>query len=342
MLRMGIIGMGKMGAAHAGWISSNMEMQLVALCEKNETRATDLKKQYGIPVYCDVDEFLKTDMDFVVVVTTNEVHELMTVKSLEAGKNVIVEKPMSMSYESTKRMIRAAEKYKRNIFVHQSSRWDRDYFLVRDAIKSGKLGEILMIQSKVMLCDIGWPSWGIDGLANPWRVKAQYGGGMLFDWGPHLVDQILQLMGKDPASVYGVLQNGVWSKEVDDYFFAMLKFDCNTVCQIEVSNNSQLEMPRWFVIGSKGTLMVKGKHEPVWNDAEIIFENGYGKKELMKIDMKGVCESGMEGGFYEDLVPFLEGRAKEFVSMYEASKVVKVLEMIKNSSQENRLVKFDE
>jgi predicted dehydrogenase len=149
-------------------------------------------------------------------------------------------------------------------------------------------------------------------------------------------------MGKDPVSVYGVLQKGVWSKEVDDYFFSILKFDCDTVCQIEVSNNSQLDMPRWFVIGSKGTLIVKGKHEPVWNDAEITFENEYGKKELVRIDMKAVCESGMEGGFYEDLVPFLESRKKEFVSMYEASKVVKVLEMIQKSSNENRVVEFEE
>ena len=92
MLKIGIVGMGKMGAAHAGWILSNKEMQLVALCEKNESRAGDLKKQYGIPVYSDIDEFLKADMDLVVVVTTNEVHELMTVKALDAGKNVIVEK----------------------------------------------------------------------------------------------------------------------------------------------------------------------------------------------------------------------------------------------------------
>ena len=340
MLKFGIVGMGKMGAAHAGWIRDNKEMQLTALCEKNEARAGELKKQSGVLVYNVVDEFLKTEMDFVVVVTTNEVHELMTVKCLEAGKNVIVEKPMSMSYESTLRMIRAAEKNGKNIFVHQSSRWDRDYFLVLDMIRSGKLGDILMIQSKVMLCDIGWPSWGIDGMANPWRIKAQYGGGMLFDWGPHLVDQMLQIMGKDPLGVYGVLQKGVWSKEVDDYFFALLKFDCGTVCQIEVSNNSRLDLPRWYIVGTKGTLTVKGRSEPVWHEAELVYEKGDGKREAHKIDMIGVFESGMEGGFYEDLIPFLEGKKKEFVSMYEASKVVNVLEMIRKSSEENRFVNF--
>lgn len=337
----GIIGLGKMGMAHAGWISGNPEMKLVAVCEKNEARVTELKKQFDVPFYTDADEFMKTDgLDFVVVVTTNEVHELMTVKALEAGKNVIVEKPMSLSFESAQRMVRAAEKAGRQIFVHQSSRWDRDYLLVREAIASGRLGEILCIQSKVMLCDIGWPSWGIEGMSNPWRIKAQYGGGMLFDWGPHLVDQMLQLMGKDPSSVFGMLQKGVWSKEVDDYFFAMLRFESGTVCQIEASNNSMLDMPRWFVIGTKGTLTVKGRHDPVWNEAELACENASGRKEIQRIELLGVCESGMEGGFYQDLLPYLNGEKKEFVLMADAAKVVKVLELIKKSSDENRIIDF--
>lgn len=342
MLKFGIAGMGKMGSFHADWILQNKDMELVALCEKNEARMNELKERYKIPVYSDLDEFLKEEMDFVVVVTTNEVHELITVKALDAGKSVIVEKPMSMTYDSTLRMIEAAERNKKHLFVHHSSRWDRDYLLVRDTIKSGKLGDILCIKSCVMLCDIGWPAWGIDGMENPWRIKAQYGGGMLFDWGSHLVDQMLLLMDKDPIGVYGVLQKGVWSKEVDDYFFALLRFDCNTVCQIEVSNNSQLDLPRWFVIGTKGTLTVKGKYEPVWGEAEMVYENEYGYKDLLKFDMIGVKESGAEGGFYADLVPYLEGKKKEFVSMYEASKVIKVLEMIKKSSEENRFVSFQE
>ena len=341
MLNMGIIGMGKMGSFHAEWINNNKDMELIAICEKNEKRADEIKKQYGVDVYTDADEFLKIkELDFAVIVTTNEVHEELAVKALERGKNVVVEKPMSINYESTLRMVKAAEKNHKHLFVHQSSRWDRDYLLVKEIIESGLIGDVMVIQSKVMLCDEGWPAWGIDGMANPWRIKAKYYGGMLLDWGPHLADQILQIMGKDPIGVYGVLQHGVWSDEVDDHFFAVLKFENSVVCQIEASNNGRIPLPRWYVIGKKGTITVTGKSEPFWDDAEVIYIKDNGKKESRTYKLYDICESGAEGGFYEDLVPFVDGEKKEYVSMYEASKVVRVLEFIKKSSDENRYIEF--
>jgi len=63
-------------------------------------------------------------------------------------------------------------------------------------------------------------------------------------------------------------------------------------------------------------------------------------KEIQKIKLVDVRESGLEGGFYEDLVPYLNGKKKDFVSMYEAAKVIKVLENIKKSNKENRFVEF--
>lgn len=341
MLKMGIIGMGKMGEFHADWMTPENHLQLVAVCERNPDRIKELEKRYPITYYTDVDEFLKSaDIDFVVIVTTHESHEELTIKSLNAGKNVIVEKPMSMTYESTLRMVRAAEKNGKHLFVHQSSRWDRDFLMLKEVINSGKLGKLLCIQSKVTMCDEGWPSWGIQGMENPWRIKAQYGGGMLFDWGPHLVDELMLLMDEDPLGVYGILQSGVWSEEVDDYFFCILRFEDDVVCQIECSNNARLPAHRWYVLGTQGTFIVHGKKEPVWGDVEIFYENENGEKIHEKIELVDVMESGIEGGFYRDLVPYLEGKKSEFVSMYEASKVVKVLELIKQSSDENRYIPF--
>jgi scyllo-inositol 2-dehydrogenase (NADP+) len=342
MLKMGIVGLGKMGAIHTTWLTPENQLELVAICEKNEARLQQIKDQYEVPIYQDLGEFLKVDMDFAIVVTTHESHEAIVVECLNAGKNVIVEKPMSMTYASTLRMIEAAEQNAKHLFVHQSSRWDRDFLFVKETIQSGLLGDILMIQSKVMLCDEGWPHWGIEGAKNPWRVKAAYGGGMLLDWGPHLVDEILLLMDKDPVGVYGALQSGLWSDEVDDYFFCMLKFDNDLVCQIECGNNARLDIARWYVTGTNGTLEVKGRSEPVWDQIEMIYQNDKGEQIRQHTQLIGVTESGIEGGFYRDLVPFLNGEISEFVSMYEASKGVKVLEMVKRSHEEGRFVRFDE
>ena len=341
MLSMGIIGMGKMATSHAEWIVAHQELNLVAVCDLNKERVEQAKAKYGVEGFTDVNELLaKEGLDYVVIATTNTVHEELAVNALEKKINVVVEKPMSLNYDSAMRMVQAAEKNKRNLFVHQSSRWDRDFQLVQEIIASGQIGDLLQIQSRVFLCDEGWPSWGIDGMSNPWRIKALYGGGMLLDWGPHLVDQMLVLMGKEPTAVFGMLQSGVWSKEVDDYFNAILHFEGDVVFQIEVSNNGRIPVPRWYIIGSKGTVEVKGRHEPVWDDAEIVFDRPNGKTERHSIHLVDVCESGLEGGFYQDLVPYHQGKTQSFVSMYEAAKVIKVLDLIRRSNDEKQVVPY--
>jgi predicted dehydrogenase len=340
-LKMGIVGMGKMAEFHASWMTPANQLELVAICEKNEKRIADLKQKYPVPIYHDLDAFLKEELDFVVVTTTNEAHAPVAIQAMEQGKNVIVEKPMAMDYASTQRMVETSERTKKHLFVHQSARWDRDFLLLKEVIKSGTLGDLLLIKQHVILCDEGWPAWGIDGMSNPWRIKGN-GGGMLYDWGPHLIDWALQLVCKEPNSVFCALQSGVWSQEVDDYCFGLMKFDNNLICQFEAGNNGRLPLDRFYVVGTKGTFTVKGKSIPTWDEAEMTFVNEKGETIHQNWELVGVKESGIEGGFYHDLVPFLEGRVPNFVSMYEASEVIKAIDLMQISNRDNRVVRWNE
>jgi len=341
MINMAIIGFGRMGRIHADIINRIKDLNLVAVSKKNPQEAEEIKNKYNVEVYFNNDELLnRKDIDYAVIAATNEVHEEITVKAFEKGKNVIVEKPMGTNYESTLRMIKAAEEYKKNLFVYQSQRWDRDFLFVKDTIQSGKLGRILVIEEKVMFFGSNWAGWGIHGMDFPWRIKAEFGGGTLYDWGPHLVDHILLIMGKDPVGVYGILQSGLWSTEVDDHFFAVMRFDEDTICQIEVNHNCRIPLPRWYVIGTKGTLKVKGDLSNVWDEAEINYINDKGEKEIQNIKFADYPGAGLSSGFYRDFVKFLAKQKKEFVSMYEASKVIKILDMIKKSSEEKKYIEF--
>jgi predicted dehydrogenase len=113
-----------------------------------------------VEVYRDVDYFLSIDkLVFVVITTTNDVQAELTIRVLEKKKNVIVEKLMSVDYEGTLRMIRVVEQNKKHLFVHQSSRWDRYFLLLREIKKSGFIGGFIDVKSWVILFDAFWPSW---------------------------------------------------------------------------------------------------------------------------------------------------------------------------------------
>jgi scyllo-inositol 2-dehydrogenase (NADP+) len=341
-LGFGIVGMGKMAENHAKWIMARDEMRLVTICDRRPERHAKLRETYGADIYVDYDDLIgRKDVDVVVVSTTNEVHEDLTVRALNAGKHVVVEKPMALNYESAKRMVQAAKRNKREVIVHLSSRWDREFLAIRQILGSGVLGDLLSIQARVMMCDEFWPSWGIHGMENPWRIKAQYGGGILYDWGPHLVDQVLLLVGKAPIGVFGILQSGVWTTEVDDHFLAVLRFDGQQICQIEVSNNGRINTPRWYITCTKGTLAVPGKTSPFWDEVEMNYLTANGKKEIRKIQFVNVTESGMEGGFYDELVPYLKGQKKDFVTMNDGLRSVKILDLIMMSDKEKRYIPYD-
>jgi predicted dehydrogenase len=147
-------------------------------------------------------------------------------------------------------------------------------------------------------------------------------------------------MDQDPKTVYGVLQQGAWSSEVDDHFLAVLTFGSGAVFQIEASNNGRMPLPRWYVVGTKGTLVVTGKSEPFWDEAELNYITESGKRESQKFTFYDICESGAEGGFYEDIVPFLDGKIKSFISMHEASQVIKALDLIRKSSETGEVIAF--
>lgn len=338
---MGIIGMGKMGMIHADWINKNKNLKLIAVSKKSTERVEEIKNKYNVDVFTKNDDLLnRKDIDYVVVSATNEAHEELTINALNKNKNVIVEKPMSTNYKSTLRMIEAAKKNRKNLFVYQSQRWDKDFLFVKDTIDSGKLGRILIIEAKTLEYGEDWLGWGIHGLENPWISKKEYGGGMLMDWGPHLVDHILQLMGEDPIGVYGVLQSGTFCTEVDDQFSAIVKFDNNVVCKIEAYSSCRIPPPRWFVVGTKGTLMAKGTPTSTWDEVEINFIRDNGHKEIQNIKLLDHPGAGFSPGFYENFVQFVKGKKKKFVTMYEGSKVIKILDLIRKSSEENRFINF--
>jgi len=335
MLKIAIIGFGMQGIEHAKWINQNDGLKLIAICENNESRVGEIKNSYKVDVVTNFDEILdRKDIDYVVISTTNEFHEEYAIRALNKKKNVIVEKPMSMNYEGAQRMVKAAEINNKKLFVFHSTSWDRDFLLVKRIVNSNKLGKILSIQSRVIEFGEFWAGCGIDGMKNPWRIKKPFGG-MIGDWAPHLIEQLFLLTGKDPIGVYAITQCGIWRNEVEDHFIANIKYDNDLICQIEASNNCRLPLPRWFIIGEKGTFSMKSTLTNIWEEAEINYTTDDGEKLNEYFRLTDNVGAGLSGGFYKDLIPFLKGEKLEFVDIRRSLKGVKIIDAIRKSASEN-------
>ena len=189
---------------------------------------------------------MRKDVDAVILAVPNNFHKPLAVAAMHAGKHVLCEKPVMMNSRDLLEVLAVSEQTGMLFTVHQNRRWDRDFCIVRECIQSGALGCPFYIESRVQ---------GAKGIPGDWRCTQEAGGGMLLDWGVHLLDQLLLLADSPVREVYAHLLS-VKFPEVDDNFKVMLRFENGLSALVEVDTYTFIPLPRWHVSGEKGTLQV--------------------------------------------------------------------------------------
>jgi len=245
-IKLGIIGYGGMARWHHKNAPRAGGVEVIAAYDI-EPRMVKEAEENGLRGYHALDEFLADkEINTVLVATPNNVHKELAIAAMNAGKHVIAEKPVALSVAELDEMVAASEKNHVLFTVHHNRRWDKDYLTMRKALESGVLGKPYTIESRVHGCG---------GIVYGWRAHKEYGGGMLYDWGVHLLDQILYMMPCKVEAVYARLFSIV-NPEVDDYFKVLLNFEDGTIAQVEVGTLCLESLPRWFVCGDKGALHI--------------------------------------------------------------------------------------
>ena len=149
-------------------------------------------------------------------------------------------------------MIKAAERAGVLLSVFHNRRWDSDYLTVKNALQKGLLGEPWVIESSVVNFRTPPPP----GQPLPWRMQARYGGGIIRDWGAHLLDQAIQLLGNDIRSVYADFQYRWPRIDVESAAVCWIRFNDGVRFRVEVGGISKIGRPRWYVRGSRGALVI--------------------------------------------------------------------------------------
>lgn len=252
-IKFGILGFGFMGQEHETMLSTFDDVELVAICDNVPEQMLDAKTP-GVKKYDNMDDFFEDEeINTVIIAIPNHLHKEAVIKAARAGKHIICEKPVAMTVKELDEMMETVKEYGVKFTVHQQRRFDPDFRTAKEVFDKKELGEIYTIQSSL---------YGINGNMHDWHVYNKYGGGMLYDWGVHLIDQILWMIPGKIKTIYADIRN-VINKEVDDYFKIILRFESNIIAEIELGTYFLADKPKWFerhwfIGGNKGSAHIDG------------------------------------------------------------------------------------
>ena len=263
-LHVGIIGFGRIGNEHAGWIAAagaaGAPVKAVAVADGTPARA-DLARSKGLRVHTTVEGLLDdADVQAVLVATPTAMHFEHAMAALASGRHVMVEKPMALDLPASRAMVEDAAARGLTLSVFHNRRWDLDYLTLRLAVQGGQLGKVINVESR-----LGQWSSCVGPAAREyrpnWRNEAAFGGGGLYDWGSHFVDQIWRLLWPArPVRVFAQLRGNVWSTDCDDFARLCVDFDDGTAAMVEINTTTARPLPRWHVDAAGGS--VDSPHSP--------------------------------------------------------------------------------
>jgi predicted dehydrogenase len=250
-IRCGVIGLGRIGwCHHSQAIAQHGGFTLVAVCDLEADRREEARAASGCATYERFEELLAdANVELVIVATQSIDHERMAIAAAQAGKHVLVEKPAAQSAAGIRRMMAAAQAAGKLLTMHHNYRLNPEFLYVREVIASGVLGRIFRIKRREQSF----------GRRNDWQTLRKYGGGMTGNWGIHLVDAGLQLLGADVADAWGHVQQIFNPGDAEDDIKAVVRGTNGVVLDIDMTSACAVPEPRWVICGTHGTLWMDGK-----------------------------------------------------------------------------------
>lgn len=350
-VKFGVLGYGFMGHIHTDMIKGLEGAEVVAVCDNDPEKLKDAPE--NMVQYTNMDDlFADENVNTVLISISNHVHKEAVIKAARAGKHILCEKPAAMSVKEFDEMMKVVEECGVKFSVHQQRRWDKDFRISKEVFDKKMLGDVFTIQSKL---------YGFNGNMHDWHIYPEFGGGMLYDWGVHLIDQMLWMVDSKIKTVYADLRN-VINENVDDYFKIILRFENNITSEIELgtyflSNKEKWFEKHWFIGGNKGSMFVDG-FEPegkIVRTSELL-ENVPGKTTMTaagptrsfgpppegRIIVEELPEVHVEHTMYFDnFIKAMNDKEDFIVKATEVRRVLRLMEAVRESAKSGRTVDFE-
>ncbi len=353
-IRIGIIGHGFMGHEHETMLTRLDGYKVVGISDIDKKQLEDVKE--GIKRYESNEEmFEDPEVDVVLIAANNNQHHDLVIQAARAGKDIICEKPVAMNLEELDDMVKVVDECGVNFTVHHQRRYDLDFRTMKNVYDSETLGDVYSIKSSL---------YGFNGNMHDWHVYVAEGGGMLFDWGVHLLDQMLFMMpGAKIKSVFADVRN-VINFEVDDYFKILMKFDNGIMAEVELGTYFLTDKMQdkwferhWIMGGNKGTAYLDGfdpQGKIVRTDG--LLKNVGGQRTMTAAGPTRSFGPPPEGKLITEELPLADTRHEDYFINYqraydgqedflvkipETRRVLALMEAARESARTGRSVDFE-
>jgi scyllo-inositol 2-dehydrogenase (NADP+) len=338
-ISVGIVGYGYSGAVlHPALLSKVDGLRLTAVATRAAERRRAAEETHRVSTFSSLTEMLdRSNVQVVVVATPHDTHEALVLEALRGGRHVVCEKVMALTTASADRMIATSQECKKLLTVFQNRRWDGDFLTIKEAVDAGMVGRVQFLEIAIHTHKT----------PRTWRGSVERSGGLLFDWGAHLVDQALLITGGRVRSVSGLSPrlSGAAGADGETFTRCHIELEGGGACSVEVSYASRLSRAHWYVLGDKGTLVKDGMdpQEAAIRAGRADAREDPADRARVRTEVRNLGAEltldtipGRWPAFYENLRDALAGRCRLSVDPRESRDVVAVLEAHSHSVRTGR------
>lgn len=344
-IKTGLVGYGLGGKCfHAPFIAHLPQYELTSVVERKNNESQE--RYPSVKVVRSLDDLLANDsIELVVITTPNNTHFDFALQALEAGKHVVIDKPMTVTSKEAMKLIHFAQEKNKVLSVYQNRRYASDGLTIKKILAEKLLGKVFEFESQFNRYR---PE-----LKSSWKETLDGGSGILYDLGPHLIDQALSLFGL-PQSITADIRKQRDGTEADDYFDIRLSYGFTKVI-MKAGMLVREQGPRYMIHGTKGSFIKYGDDpqdtdaragktpsDPTWG---IELEEFFG---LLHTEINGAIikkrissEKGDFGIYYQNLADTLINNAPLKEKPEHGFNVVRLIELAIESNRQQRTLFCD-
>lgn len=337
-MNIAIVGCGHIAKKHAEAIEHIVDAKLIAVCDFIPENMTYYIDTYGAQPYTQLDALLADPtIDIVSICTPSGTHAAIAVQVAQAGKHVIIEKPIALTIEDTDAIITACEQHDVKLAVVHPNRFRPVMMELRSLIDGGKLGKISHANATVR-----WNRNQAYYDQAPWRGTKSMDGGVLMNQAIHNLDLLLWFMG-DVEEVYSMTATRLRDIETEDVAAGVVRFHNGALGIIEAATTIYPENleETLSIFGERGTIKIGGKNATRFEHIAIASMTD---DEIAQIIARSTPSQGAKTGHHwiiEDMIAAIREDREPIVNGHEGKKALQLVLKLYESADTNRAIRYD-